>query len=96
MQDSAQLIKTCCAPNTFIGVTATGSIPFYYYTLNNTGWTTTNVFSNLTPGKHQIIARDEFYCLSDTIDFEVIDKTIPHVDTQRISICQGKRKGDVA
>ncbi len=88
--DSSQLFLSCCNPNTFIRVDASGSIPFYYYSLDQLSWTADGIYTNLIPGKHQIIARDEFGCVSDTLDFEVIDQMIRSLDTQKIVLCQGQ------
>jgi gliding motility-associated-like protein len=87
--DSSQLNLSCCNPNTYISVNATGSIPYYYYSLDNKAWTSTGLFSNILPGKHKILARDEFGCTSDSLDFEVIDQMIQSQDTQKLQICTG-------
>ncbi len=88
--DSSQLKLNCCTPNPYISVNATGSIPFYYYSLDNLSWTSDGLFNNLSPGKHQIIARDEFGCVSDSLQFEVIDEMIFSLDTQKVKLCQGE------
>ncbi len=88
--DSSQLNLSCCNPNTYISVNATGSIPYYYYSLDNNAWTSSGLFSNILPGKHKILARDEFGCTSDSLNFEVIDQMIQSRDTQKFQICTGE------
>jgi hypothetical protein len=36
------------------------------------------------------VARDEFGCVSDSLDFEVIDQMISSVDTMYVKLCQGE------
>lgn len=88
--DSSQLKLNCCTPDPYISVNASGSVPFYYYSLDNLSWTSEGLFTKLSPGKHKIVARDEFGCVSDSLDFEVIDEMISSIDTMHVALCQGE------
>ncbi|MDQ3143059.1 MAG: M43 family zinc metalloprotease [Bacteroidota bacterium] len=88
--DSADLELSCCDPNTFISVEAGGTFPYYYYSLDNSSWTSDQVFKNIPAGLHKIIARDEFGCGSDSILFQVNDFSLVHKDSQRIVLCEGE------
>ena len=87
--DSMLLQKTCCSPTAFIDVEAKGSFPLYYYSLDNDRWTAYSDFSNLKNGPHQIVARDEYGCVSDTLAFTVQDFTANNNESQSIEICNG-------
>ncbi|MBK8956762.1 MAG: gliding motility-associated C-terminal domain-containing protein [Saprospiraceae bacterium] len=88
--DSAQLEISCCRPHAFIAVSADGSFPFYYYSLDQSSWEQSDYFNNLNPGPHILITRDEFGCSSDTLHFDVIDRSATQRDTQIFKICSGE------
>ncbi len=89
VQDSADLEITCCSPNTFVSVTASGSIPFYYYKIDQGSLQASGEFSNLTPGIHKLTSQDEFGCVSAELSIEVFDRTEVKSDTTFIEICEG-------
>ncbi|MBK9222525.1 MAG: gliding motility-associated C-terminal domain-containing protein [Saprospiraceae bacterium] len=89
-QDSFNLEINCCNPNAFMHVHASGSIPFYYYSLDNNSWTASGIFDSILPGNHLIIARDEFGCTSDSLFFTVMDHTANSIDTNYYTICKGE------
>ncbi|HEX5626011.1 MAG TPA: M43 family zinc metalloprotease, partial [Saprospiraceae bacterium] len=88
--DSSKLELSCCQPDAYIRVNASGSWPFYYYSLDQQSWSSDGYYGALTPGTHRIVARDEFGCSSDTLQFEVRDFRGVSIDTQRLRICKGE------
>ncbi|MBK7810316.1 MAG: gliding motility-associated C-terminal domain-containing protein [Saprospiraceae bacterium] len=85
--DSSKLTMNCCDPSNYIHITASGTFPFYYYSLDGQRWVSESGFYNLSPGLHQLIARDEFGCASDTLSFNILDQRFQDTVTQQISIC---------
>lgn len=89
-QDSADFEIDCCNPRSFIHVSAGGSFPFYYYSLDQNSWTASGAFDSIPSGPHQLVARDEFGCSSDTLYFNVVDHSQISVDTQTFKLCEGE------
>ena len=89
-QDSADLEIDCCNPRSFIHVSAGGSFPFYYYSLDQNSWTASGAFDSIQAGAHTLIARDEFGCASDTLFFNVTDHSQITKDTQYYRLCEGQ------
>jgi len=88
-QDSARLEISCCQPNAYIAITASGTDPFYHYSLDQGHWEDQGYFNALSAGFHELVARDEYGCLSDTLRFFVTDHSQAFRDTQSFRICQG-------
>lgn len=89
-QDSSKMEISCCNPSAYIAVTASGSFPYYHYSLDQGAWEDDGYFFGLGPGSHQLVARDEYGCSTDTLHFFVIDNSQSSQDTQRLQICQGE------
>lgn len=85
--DSARLLMDCCDPVAYVALRADGSIPFYYYNQNGGPWTIESQFTGLSAGKHKFSARDEFGCLTDTIELEVLDLRARDTSIQTITLC---------
>ncbi|MBK9271011.1 MAG: gliding motility-associated C-terminal domain-containing protein [Saprospiraceae bacterium] len=85
--DSSKLSVNCCDRTNYISVSASGTFPFYYYSLNGQRWVHEPLFSNLEPGTHFIVVRDEFGCTSDSLHFIVEDFQQKDSTAQFVEIC---------
>lgn len=85
--DSSRLSMDCCDPNAFVVLRAEGSVPYYYYSLNEGPWNIESRFTGLSAGRHKFLARDEYGCVSDSIELEVLDHRQPDTSIQSIAIC---------
>ena len=88
--DSSRLLIDCFSSNTFVAVTASGTNPFYYYSIDGQSFGSNGMFGGLSAGKHRIIARDDYGCLSDTIEVTVQNRISNSVRTDTISRCFGQ------
>jgi gliding motility-associated-like protein len=86
--DSADLSLDCCDTLAFLSVTALGTTPQYFYSLDGGSWQDEGFFSGLSEGIHHIQAFDEFGCLSDTVEIEVLRYTSKY-DSMSVILCEG-------
>jgi gliding motility-associated-like protein len=87
--DSSLLISLCNAIPIYLTATAEGTIPYYFYSLDNQLFEEKNTFKNLPNGTHILTAKDEHGCISDTLIFSVLKlDDLYSIDTI-LTICAG-------
>ncbi|MFZ4543088.1 MAG: lectin-like domain-containing protein [Saprospiraceae bacterium] len=88
--DSSRLEIDCFNDKAFAAFSASGTNPFYYFSLDKQKYSYENIFNNLSAGKHVVVARDDYGCTSDTIPFVVISHITKEVRTDTIKRCFGQ------
>lgn len=87
--DSSDLKVDCTDKETYIALSTTGSEPFHFYSLDGGEEVSNPYFYGLSVGMHQVVSKDEFGCVSDILNFEVIDKSAHSLQEDKVSICEG-------
>ncbi|MEO6191094.1 MAG: M43 family zinc metalloprotease, partial [Saprospiraceae bacterium] len=88
--DSSNFVKTCCSPIAFVALKVNPLNQKYLFNLDNKSWNFSNNFVNLLDGPHKIQVRDEFGCISDTLEFAVSDLRQNYLATNKFQLCNGE------
>jgi gliding motility-associated-like protein len=88
--DSSSLINKCDGLPIYIAVSASGSVPYYTYSIDNQSFEGKNIFENISTGVHSIKAKDEHGCFSNPLTFNVLNVTSFFGLDTTLTLCEGE------
>ena len=88
--DSSQLLIDCFGTDAYVAVSAAGTSPYYYYSIDKQSFGSSSLFRGLSVGKHVLIARDDYGCLSDSITFTVVNRVNNSIRKDTVFRCFGQ------